>query len=1463
MSHSLSSSQSDEENRSEEEEIQPGEESSAEESVTEHSTADESGEESIEDEEESSVGSEEELSSVEDIEDERHFLYESDEEEVKSYLQKMRLNGAVILVPENPTKDDIIKAIIAYEQDRKKNLVAKHTVDEEGKSIILPGVLQEEIQELKINVLPTIKKAQKQKQPPQPVIDTYGQPETWDVKKLVESLLEKEAHLAYLQKDTNKLKQTLLNAIQDLKAKKEALGVIRDAEPKIKKLEEDPSKAKELQTKIAELKPYRVIVGNLTEANLDKLLNIKQAQLAQIKEGVFEPSLLDEIFEPSTRFDISRKQVISQSIQTLKEVLDLVRKSRKDPSKTNELQLKLEELERYYQITIEELTEANIKKIIHDKQTQLSQIVEPEKPDTSKSEKVITQKKGSELKPLTKKQEEAFVETLVKTTKPKAKKPITTAEPFTKQQQTIMDLIKAKMSQRVISVSGEPEKPYFGTGKPKVSVREEKIIKKVLDLFSPNGVGKLEVFLNDLEEGVEVEASVGDFVGKGFRPGVTLYMASLLKTYLDGLNYTKTLTSDVVKIISGNKRQITEGKKKYVQEKTRESEKIRSKFYGVQVSKSQEGPKDTTAAGNKKFDTEWATIEKDPGTESTKKQLLVTRTRSRTTYTTDNYQVDVTRVKEDILFEGGRVETYYKNEVEVERKKAMSLIEFLAAIKTVMSGLYLGVPFENLMTKEEEGVIVSLHNELLKSNKPGASRGKLVSGYWNEPKNVQYFDMLTPLFYHAVSSVKLNGRRSTVVFDRNKIALCSPPEDVFVIGSYEDVKWTGTILDAEFMDGVVYVVDILVDGGRNVRDENLEKRRELLEKRYENLKMFAGMKIERKHFHTEGKSVYSRSRKTMKEAHSLPKGKQDGIIIQSTGNYYSTIWKWKPKEELTIDFFFDAMSEKEKKEKKLKGNVFWIKIKSGKDLLPFLGSSFHPFQGWVTVPTTGEFSKPQGRVVECAWDYGKKTFTPQRYRDDKPFPNASSEYERKAGKNVPPKAADAVWRDIHNPIAEKTILGDDLKLMRKLHMKERSALLGDVVKMVKAAFGEVNLVDIGTGRGSMIHAWAKANLNKVLAIEPDKKFMEEFKKRLEETKKDTSFVIPIEAGAEEEQTRDVIKEEQINAITAFFSLTFFPKDKTRYQNLIETLALLPKGGVFAGLVMDGADAMKLVEKENGLYCSGMEAKTMEECNRDISAFAIQQLTAFTKTADGAATPVKGVKGDTTNRIKVEIFDEDTMVKSRKVGEPTSEGDTGLEDNDYTEWLFFFDAFQARLEARGFKLLNTYHVGGTSYDLLPSQARVFSDLNRGFVFERVETDEELAAKAKPAKKVVARKTPTKKAPVRKAPAKGQKPEETLEEKPKPPTKKAPVKRAPGRKPVVRKGKAVDENKAPPGWKDTFNARMEKMAENPWEKEPEEPEIETLFEKPVAKESEEPEIETLFEKPKPAAKKAPAKKPTAKK
>jgi hypothetical protein len=217
---------------------------------------------------------------------------------------------------------------------------------------------------------------------------------------------------------------------------------------------------------------------------------------------------------------------------------------------------------------------------------------------------------------------------------------------------------------------------------------------------------------------------------------------------------------------------------------------------------------------------------------------------------------------------------------------------------------------------------------------------------------------------------------------------------------------------------------------------------------------------------------------------------------------YPDICKWKPLEELTIDFAYCISPS---------GRHLCYSV--GNKNIPFKGDKINPFDSetqvdWMhkifedlPLDTVVEFEIKMVHGVPYENEQGRYVLKPKKIRWDKKYPNGK-------------KTVDDVWKDIHDPISIATLKGEDLRLVRKYHNKIKRKLFNDVIE-------GSNLIDIGSGYGGDIEKMRK--FGKILCIEPSE---ENLKKLVEERLPNSSEEIKnkiniLKSGGEE--TKKILK----------------------------------------------------------------------------------------------------------------------------------------------------------------------------------------------------------------------------------------------------------------------------------------------------------------------------------------------------
>ena len=814
---------------------------------------------------------------------------------------------------------------------------------------------------------------------------------------------------------------------------------------------------------------------------------------------------------------------------------------------------------------------------------------------------------------------------------------------------------------------------------------------------------------------IEIEASFGTIGGKtpGFKPGFKSFSAFQdLKRSLDKRAktkwFTKSTSFETVETMDNYfiRRITTDGishweqKIRMIQTKKGVRLRFENPMWGIRVYKSIE--KNLSEADARKV------------LEGNKFEPTLMRKKTRYSYSGTSstkskfygIRFDLTSV-EEIRF---RTKTspgfsYVRNEVEIERiNQGVSSDVFIDAIKQVLMWSQQTVDWKRVIALPERKFAVKLHNNLFWHDINAMSAAQkqkfigqpylLYNNYWNKPENIKIKNLLNPRGDWEVT-IKLNGVRRFLLVDTYATYMIGPPYNVIKVGP-GNKKLSGTLIDGEAMEVgnnlVFHCFDILFYSKENLRQKRFVERKEILNKVFKLLDKKGGIKIKLKKYYDEG-TLYQRINSALDDASDIDDELQDGLIFQPS-HYYKNkhTLKWKPPEKLTIDFLVV----------KTNGKIQLLvgDRKLHKDV-PFKGTKRHPQEIKISDMNVGDESI-FGKIVEFGWDDKHNEFVPIRIRDDRTRPNDI-------------RTAKDVWNDIKSPITEHTIRGNTLKVVRKYLNNIKSTLLN-----TNFSRGDT-ILDIGSGRGGDLSKWDKIGLKKVYALEPNDENLTELKRRKDGMKMETEVEI-INKGAEEtEIIQKALKRTKLDGIVSFQSLTFFPESQELYSGLLETINLLPEGGKFIGIVMDGEKTRQLLEtaKEKDIAELEEQLKTTknkkekEEIKKELKVVKKAEPVFSTEEQDDGSQAfiIYQASKFTTNKIGdkiiIDIPEKGSMVRNQ------------------TEWLFYFRPFQELLEKNGFIYKgNAFRVGdctsnfvdcGEIYNILPESSQIFSGLIRVFVF----------------------------------------------------------------------------------------------------------------------------------------------------
>lgn len=765
----------------------------------------------------------------------------------------------------------------------------------------------------------------------------------------------------------------------------------------------------------------------------------------------------------------------------------------------------------------------------------------------------------------------------------------------------IKDLVKNAMKLRGAPAGGP------GTGGSRCSVIPRS------DIYSAAEIERLQQIFSSVNSNTEIEAAFGIFNEASFIPGIDIDTYTRLRTDL-GLAQDVKSIKDTYTIVKSLKTEGAVGEdfmraiwdvtsETYThQAKTQHQEHLDNRKYGIRVRTSEERSVDEETA--ERWGEVWeATISSKTFTKGKSRGLVIAteRIRDRRSFTYSSYPyfiVDLTSIQTVKYFADGIVQKDNKTfELEIEIVPSAIIagdcgwVEFLQFINSISLRVYgVGDISQAVIPAIREKIIGSIHRSL---EIQGPSSRLMYGWFVSKPVNLGKKEFLqlplanpSPQFKGIGGTrvtLKFNGRRVFVWFDDCGIFKLTMSNTPLIVRLCDvvDPQLTGTMLDCEelyvpkpaqlkngeerWLNGI-HAFDILTERGYPTRGMPLGVRLEKIQTVCNILRQTqegANTNIVPKRFYGgAGEDLLLQVRAALDDMNSFtPSSKKkyfDGLIFQPPGDYYQTSYKWKPIDQLTIDFLLERREGYD--------DVYEMYALSHSSDKKY--ERFSPRGKDLVVRTDVE--NVHDRIVECLWDPSQESFTFYAFRDDRDEPNKID-----VAKNV--------WRDIENPFTAEDLLGETAAVVRSFH--------NDVKKALITKFDPPGgvIVDIGGGQGGDIDKHLATGVDKVYVIDPSVEQFARFSSRLREKKVRDGMFTLINTGAEDVGEIEYALGNDIDnvkVVYAFFSLTFFYQSEEMIQGLMLTLNMFPEGTKFIGAVLDGRRTKKFLEEHGGKWNEG-------------------------------------------------------------------------------------------------------------------------------------------------------------------------------------------------------------------------------------------------------------------------------------
>jgi ubiquitin C-terminal hydrolase len=413
-----------------------------------------------------------------------------------------------------------------------------------------------------------------------------------------------------------------------------------------------------------------------------------------------------------------------------------------------------------------------------------------------------------------------------------------------------------------------------------------------------------------------------------------------------------------------------------------------------------------------------------------------------------------------------------------------------------------------------------------------------------KPKNLKRYhawDILNLKNGYTVTN-KLDGERMIVIAIPG-----GPLKGIFAFNKRRVIRLSlnerllDMVLDTEWYNDKFHVFDCMRQNGQLITQlthgERLERARGIVTQ----LKEVECLSIVMKEFFP--------AREAVPLLHRIDYEENDGLIFTPNEKYNSdSIYKWKFPEKMTIDFQVQL--------KQPMTYHLYVYTK-GNRMIPF----YIDREKGVIATYRGQQLR-EGGIYE--FGYKDDQFVLYRERQDKSLPNFIN-------------VATDVWADITNPLTQNE-LSRLLSPIRILSNDMKRILIDEHCP-------EKTILDLGVGRGGDLGKYTKIKVNHLYGVEPNPENLAECRKRLD----NNSYMKPrtdlLNAMAQEtDKIRDFLKNQQVDVVTSFLSLSFFFFTESDLNSFIDTVvSSLKEGGVFIGTTIIGSKTRELLDSRNGLF----------------------------------------------------------------------------------------------------------------------------------------------------------------------------------------------------------------------------------------------------------------------------------------
>jgi len=373
-----------------------------------------------------------------------------------------------------------------------------------------------------------------------------------------------------------------------------------------------------------------------------------------------------------------------------------------------------------------------------------------------------------------------------------------------------------------------------------------------------------------------------------------------------------------------------------------------------------------------------------------------------------------------------------------------------------------------------------------------------------------YISEVLPEINSYYITEKADGERAFLFIKNEKISYLTSTEEK-MLNSKFTLSFSG-IFDCELVKDVFFIFDVLEFNGENVSKLSFEKRLDILNKikqELENTKNINVKKYYKLSMSTYQKDIYA----AYKEKRPY---KVDGLIFTKSGDDYNKTvnLKWKPPEQLTIDFIYikDSTHSLFVGIDKRSWLLYGFPLpKNYTQIISTIKSDFEIVKNkmitkdYFPVPfvcSFGDFSKidlkdidtdvKSGNIIELSWDNKKNKWIFHRIRTDREVEVASGNYY---GNNY--KIAELTLQSSLNPLLFENLIDsydmltkhfyfektdDSYKAVRKFNNYVKDNLIRRYCNSFRKP---KKVMDMASGKGQDLQKYVNAKVRELMMLEID------------------------------------------------------------------------------------------------------------------------------------------------------------------------------------------------------------------------------------------------------------------------------------------------------------------------------------------------------------------------------------------